>query len=135
MTTIPFPTEAITATNPADIIENTMTGRGFRAAIGDGALWSVGAHDIASVPGAYQLGGLTFLARILPMTETGRSDTAESMAVLVSLTPADEIDVEVRRIADGREHARIPGIYIDQIQRIILALDYDGPEVMNPRYV
>lgn len=132
--TIPFPTEAITATDPADIIEHSMTARTFRAAISNRALRSVSAHDIANVPGAYQLGGLTFRACIQPMTETGRSDTAEIVAVLVSLTPADEIDVEVRCMADDREHARFPGVDIDQMKRIIRALDYDGSEVLNPRH-
>lgn len=133
MTTLPFPTEAIDTTDPAEIIDNTMTGRTFRAAIGNGSLWSVGAHGFANVPGAHQLGGLAFRARILPMTKTGRGATARTMGVLVSLTGIDDIDIEVRH-ADGTEHARITGVYLDQLARIILALDYDGPEVTNPRY-
>ncbi|GAB3597382.1 hypothetical protein CFAEC_13825 (plasmid) [Corynebacterium faecale] len=56
------------------------------------------------------------------------------MAVMVSLTPADEIDVEVREIARKTEHARIEGIYIDQLARAALAIDYDGPTALNPRY-
>ncbi|MGO2520105.1 MAG: hypothetical protein ACTH8F_08285 [Microbacterium sp.] len=134
MTTFPFPSETISTTDPADIIDNTMTGRTFRAAIGTNTLWCVGAHEISNVPGRHQLGGLLFKARILPMTKTGRGEAARSMAVLVSLTPADEIDVEVRRISDGHEHAHVQGIYIDQMQRMILALDYDGADVLNPRY-
>lgn len=134
MTTFPFPTEAITAADPLDILHNTMTGRTFRAAIGEGALMSVGAHQVANVPGRYQLGGLVFLARILPMTKTGRSEQPSIMGVLVSLTPADEIDIEVIRASNNQEHATILSVYIDQLDRLILALDYDGPEVLNPRY-
>lgn len=134
MIVYPFPTETTTAPDPAAILDNTMTGRTFRAAIGEGALMSVGAHHVANVPGRHQLGGLAFLARILPMTKTGRSERPSLMGVLVSLTPADEIDVEVIRARDGQEHTQLRGVYLDQLQRIILALDYDGPEVMNPRY-
>lgn len=134
MSTFPFPDAAIEMTDPAEMIEHTMTGRQFRAAIGDRTLWSVGAHDIANVPGAHGLGGLVFRARILPMTKTGRAEQARIMGVLVSLTPADEIDVEVKHASDQTAHAHLRGVYIDQLQRIILALDYDGPEVLNPRY-
>ncbi|WP_420181294.1 hypothetical protein [Paenarthrobacter sp. TA1.8] len=53
---------------------------------------------------------------------------------MVSLTPADEIDVEVREIARTTKHAHIEGIYIDQLARAALAIDYDGPTALNPRY-
>ena len=53
---------------------------------------------------------------------------------MVSLTPADEIEIEAREIARGTEHAKIEGIGIEQLQRAVLAIDYDGPEVLNPHY-
>lgn len=27
-----------------------------------------------------------------------------------------------------------PAVYIDQLARVLLALDYDGTEALNPRY-
>lgn len=128
-----FPAAATDMTDPAAIIDNTPTARAFREAIGRGALWSVGAHAFATVPGIHQLGALMFQARILPMTSEGRGETATIMTVLVSLTAADVIDVEVRH-DDGTVHARVAGIYIDQLAQLILALDYDGDEILNPRY-
>lgn len=29
---------------------------------------------------------------------------------------------------------QIEGIYIDQLARVALAIDYDGPMALNPRY-
>jgi hypothetical protein len=107
----------------------------FRQALGAGVLMSLGATQLAAVPGRFDRGGLLFTARILPFTRNGdRSEAARNMAVLISTTPLDEIQVEVREYARGIEHAKIEGVYIDQLARAVLALDYDGPEVLNPRY-
>lgn len=107
----------------------------FRQAIGAIVLTSLGATRLIAVPGRFDRGGLMFTARIRPMTRGGdRSATARSMAVLISVTPLDEIDIEVCEYARGTEHAKIEGVYIDELGRAVLALDYDGPEVLNPRY-
>lgn len=52
----------------------------------------------------------------------------------MSTTPLDEIEIEVREYARGIEHAKVEGVYIDQLARVLLALDYDGTEALNPRY-
>ncbi|MBS3183453.1 hypothetical protein [Leucobacter manosquensis] len=39
-----------------------------------------------------------------------------------------------REYARGIEHAKIEGVYTDQLARVLLALDYDGTEALNPRY-
>ena len=87
---------------------------------------SLGAERLATlpgiVPGRYDRGGLLFTARILPFTRTGdRYAAARNMAVLVSTTPLDEIEIEVREYARGIEHAKIEGVYIDQLARVLLA--------------
>jgi len=107
----------------------------FRQALGLGVLGSLGASDLTAVPGAHQCGGLLFTARVLPMTKRGtRGPRPRNMGIMVSLTPADEIEIEAREITRGTEHAKIEGIGIEQLQRAALAIDYDGPEVLNPRY-
>ena len=111
------------------------TAEQFRQALGAGVLMSLGATRLTAVPGRFDRGGLMFTARILPFTSTGdRYAAARNMAVLISTTALDEIDVEVREYARGIEHAKIEGVYIDQLARAVLALDYDGPEPLNPRY-
>lgn len=115
--------------------EHRHTANDLRRAIGPGVLGSLGATDLATVPGSHQCGGLMFTARVLPLTKSGaRGTQPRKRAVMVSLTPADEINVEVREIARKTKHAHIEGIYIDQLARAVLAIDYDGPTALNPRY-
>lgn len=115
--------------------EHRATALQFRQALGFGVLGSLGASDLTSVPGMHQRGGLLLTARVLPMTKRGtRGTQPRKMAVMISLTPADEIEIEAREIARGTEHAKIEGIGIEQLQHAALALDYDGREVLNPRY-
>ncbi|MGK0742648.1 hypothetical protein ACSHWG_12315 [Leucobacter sp. Z1108] len=128
---IPFDTAHIAG---ADEFHRS-TAEQFRQAIGPGVFMSLGASQLVAVPGRYDRGGLLFTARILPFTRTGdRYAAARNMAVLVSTTPLDEIEIEVREYARGIEHAKIEGVYIDQLARVLLALDYDGTEALNPRY-
>lgn len=133
MTTHPIPF------NMEDIAGATeyhkATAEQFRQAIGALVFMSLGASRLIAVPGRYLGGGLMFTARILPFTQTGdRYAAPRKMAVLVSVTPLDEIEIEVREYARGIEHAKIERVYIDQLSRALLALDYDGPEPINPRY-
>lgn len=134
--THPFPNEALIldANGPTEEFMH-QTANQFRLVIGNGVFWSLGAEKLMAVPGVHQLGALTFTARILPMKSDGtRAERPRLMAVMISLTGRDSIDIEVREFANGRTHARIEDIYIDQLAQAILALDYNGDEVLNPRY-
>ena len=122
---IPFDTAHIAG---ADEFHRS-TAEQFRQAIGPYVFMSLGASQLAAVPGRYDRGGLLFTARILPFTRTARN-----MAVLVSTSPLDEIEIEVREYARGVQHVKVEGVYIDQLARVLLALDYDGTEALNPRY-
>lgn len=107
----------------------------FRTATGIGVLAFLGATNLLSVPGEHELGGLAFIARILPFTKAGdRTERPVRMGVLISVTAVDEIDIRVRKYTNHDEHALIQGIYIDQLAAALLALDYNGPEILNPRY-
>ena len=131
MNTIPFDRKYIVG---ADEFHQAAAEQ-FRQAISVGVFMSLGASELAAVPGRYDRGGLLFTARILPFTKTGeRFENARRMAVLVSVSPLDEIEIEVREYARGTQHAKIERVYIDQLSQALLALDYDGPEILNPRY-
>ncbi len=131
ITRLPFTAEELIGVD--EFMEQTANQ--FRTAFTLGGLMTLGADAFKVVPGQHQLGGLCFTARILPMdTPTTRKTRPVKMAVMVSLTWADEIDVEVRELNTGNTHARIPAVYISDLQKIAFALDYDGPEVLNPRY-
>ena len=129
-----FPHETLIAQNDVDADEIVATGNTFLRAVTVGVLWSLGAESKAAVLGAHQMGGLLFIARILPFRHGERRERAARMAVMISLNPADTIDIQVIELASGREHARTEGVYIDQLSRAVLALDYDGEEPFNPRY-
>lgn len=131
---LPFTVEQLRTTDPDRLREHQQTAETFRRAATVGALMSLGATTLRAVPGTHQLGGLMFTARILPLTRTGRGEAPRRMSVMVSLTGADLIDIDVRYLSGGREHATIREVYIDQLQRALLALDYDGPEPLNPAY-
>lgn len=85
--------------------------------------------------------GLTFQACVLPFTETGdRSTDARTMRVHITLNPADTYDIEVlyTTTRNGEttttEHHAATDVYVDQLNPHLLALDYDGDTVLNPRY-
>lgn len=132
-----FPTEhiAFPTRDAANEPRVRQASADFTAAAGLGVLASLGATDLLTVPGEYGLGGLAFTARILPFTKTGdRAERPARMGVLISVTAVDEIDIRVRRNTTQQEHAHIQGIYIDQLATALLALDYNGPTTLNPRY-
>ena len=115
--------------------ERHTTAIQLRQALGLGVLGSLGASDLTAVPGTHQRGGLLLTARVLPMAKRGtRGTQPRKMGIMISLTPADEIEIEAREIARCTEHAKIKGIGIEQLQRAALAIDHDGPEALNPRY-
>lgn len=106
----------------------------FRAAVQVGVFMSLGATDLTAIAGTHQLGGLLFTARILPLRDGTRRERPARMGVMISHTPADEIDVHVLEYARGTDHTHLNGIYIDQLNLALLALDYDGPTPLNPHY-
>lgn len=57
------------------------------------------------------------------------------MFVEVRLNAMDTYDVAVFYSIRGQKtiHYRTDGIYADQLSRLMLALDYDGDVVLNPR--
>lgn len=130
---LPFPIAALRTEDPDDQERNRNAAETFRKGATPGVLMSLGASNLRSVPGTHELGGLLFIARILPLTGSGRGQAPRRMAVMVSLTPGDLIDIDVRPLT-GPEHATVRDIYIDQLQRALLALDYDGSDAFNPSY-
>lgn len=136
-TSIPFEIECLhdpEATDETREFYNQVAHQ-FRAAATVGGLMTLGARDLAVIPGRYQRGGLLFTASILPFRKDGTRGTApRNMAVMISTTPLDEIEIEVRQFANEKVHARLDGVYIDELRRALLALDYDGKAVLNPRY-
>lgn len=82
---------------------------------------------------------LAFIARILPFRKDGqRSERPAKMTVAICLAGDDTYTAIVthrRRDGSTVEHARVTGIYADQLDRLALALDYDGDTALNPRYL
>lgn len=129
-----LPHEALLASTDDDREEFQAVANSFATATTPGVMWSLGTMYRAAVPGEYQLGGLVLVARILPLRHGIRREKPSRMAIMVSLNVMDTIDVTVTEIASGREHVRVRDVYIDQLQRVMLALDFDGREPLNPRY-
>lgn len=84
-------------------------------------------------------GALAFQARILPFKKDGtRSERPRIMSVMIALNGDDYYDVKVRmQDNQGRvqTHFEQGGVDAFSLSRLLLALDYDGDEVLNPRYV
>ena len=95
-------------------------------------LMSLGASDFR-----HMSAGIMFSARILPMTQKGRGTRARVMTVMITLGLSDTYKVKVS-YAKGRfdrvTHFEESGVYADQLNALLLSLDYDGSEVTNPRY-
>ena len=110
------------------------TANQFRKAISVPTLMSLGASDFCATKGKHGLGGLQFTARILPFKKDGtRSWKARNMRVIMSHTPSDLIDVDVVHATTGKKHYSTEGIYVEDLNRALFALDYDGKEATNPR--
>jgi len=110
------------------------TARALHASLQIGVLMSLGATDLGAVAGAHQLGGLLFTARIFPLRHDTRLTAPTRMGIMISLTPADSIDIHALEYARGTDHAHINDVHIDQLNTALLSLDYDGPTAPNPRY-
>lgn len=117
--------------------------------IGIGVLMSLGASairhgNVAMVPGATPLPSLIFNARILPFTKGGKRGSApRSMLVVVGLNERDLYDVLVTYKQHGDRYGMKPpvvhfeadDVFCDDLAALLLALDYDGITVLNPRCV
>jgi|DEB19_MinimDraft_2_1074335.scaffolds.fasta_scaffold132927_1 hypothetical protein len=91
-------------------------------------LATVGAHHFKNLER-----GLSFHARILPLTSEGRrGQYPMNMIVTITLNFEDLYDVRVEY--DRTLHYSGCDFYFDQLPKLLLALDYDGPETLNPRY-
>ncbi|AWY05757.1 hypothetical protein SEA_GRETCHEN_70 [Microbacterium phage Gretchen] len=121
----------------------------IRQQIGAGVFMSLGARNlrhgsIAALPDAEALPSLTFEATILPMTKSGqRASAARTMRVTVGLNASDYYDIAVTYpqrgdrygLKDPVIHLSLQDVDCEQLARTLLALDYNGEEVLNPRYV
>lgn len=113
----------------------------IRTQIGTNALISLGAHHmrsgtIAHTKGQRGLPSLIFKARILPFKKDGqRAQAPRNMFVIVSLTVRDTYVITVSYQARGErvDHYHATDVYAEDLSRIMLALDYDGPTALNPR--
>lgn len=100
-----------------------------------GVLMSLGASSLGRMT-VEGLPCLMFIARILPFNKNGaRRSRAVKMAVHIALDPSDTYTVFVHHLTKGErvEHARIEGVYADDLNHVLLALDFDGPTALNPR--
>ena len=80
--------------------------------------------------------GLAFTARILPFTRDGERGTRpRRMKVSITLDPSDTYTVAVTWTHGGKHHTHFlrSGVYADQLDTLLLALDYDGDTAVNPR--
>ena len=112
-----------------------QTAQTFSRAVEPGVFMSLGATDFQPTIGAHGLGALNFKARILPFNKDGQRDyKPHVMDVTVSHTPEDLIDIDVVDTTTGETHHSEKGLYVDQLNRRLLALDYDGEETTNPRF-
>lgn len=119
----------------------------IRQQIETGVLMSLGARgfrhgNVAAVPGATPLPSLVFTATILPMTKNGtRGTAARTMTVTISHNAADYYDVHVTYPQRGDRYGiKPPTVHFEaedvdasNLSRLLLALDYNGNTVLNPR--
>lgn len=97
-----------------------------------GGLMTLGAREFTFV--LQGLGNLIFKASILPMKKDNeRADKPQGMMIVTELTVMDDYKVYVID-TKGQVHYEQTGLYFDDLQRLALALDYNGEEVLNPRY-
>lgn len=105
----------------------------IRRLITPSVLMSLGARGFQS-----DSKSLRFTASILPITKAGhRGSAARNMIVTVTQSALLLFDVKVTYVRQGQEvvHFSCTGVYSDQLERLMLALDYDGASVLNPRLV
>lgn len=108
----------------------------IRSQISNNVLMSLGAEGLVADTDENGNPQLSFTARILPFNkDNSRSTRPAKMLVFVTLAPSDTYTVTVKRLRDMvfEEHAYTDDVYADQLNTVLLALDYDGEEAFNPR--
>lgn len=112
-----------------------------RSLIDTGVLMSLGARDFCTNATATDL---IFDATILPMTKAGnRSSAPRTMTVTISVSAERDGNFDLKITYLGRGLAKFddPLVHysgaalLADLNGVLLALDYDGPEVLNPTYV
>lgn len=105
--------------------------------IEDGVKMSLGMHNpsVIHTPSP----GLTFLVRILPFRKDGtRGLSARVMRVTITQNPSGWFDVlvsyQIRRAGD-KIHFKRTDVHPKDLNELMLALDYDGLTILNPRWV
>ena len=112
--------------NDSKQIANTIASQ-----LNRGVLWSLGASDFTAINS-----GLRFNARILPFLKNGdRGTRARKMFVEIVLNSLDYYDVRVVWFDkfDVVEHYKCENVDVFSLNSLLLSLDYDGDEVLNPR--
>lgn len=118
--------------------EDQIIAQTIRDQIGVYGLMTLGASQLHYFKNSVGEPGLTFTARILPFTKSGaRSSRPAKMRVDVVLSCMDLYDVTVVRHTRGERevHFRGEGLDASDLQTLMVALDYDGDETLNPRYI
>lgn len=131
----PDPAPEPAAAAPRDTVASEVATT-IKRQITPGSLMAVGAHDFRNTRTNEGSPALIFKARILPMKADGtRASQPRIMHVLIALI-ADEYLVRVTYIKNGKlvTHFERDRVYADQLPYLILALDFDGDTVLNPRY-
>jgi hypothetical protein len=110
-----------------------------------GVKMSLGFHSAAvssNEPGTgLFLPGYTFLAKIIAFRKDGtRGSSARIMRVTVTLNSNDLYNIDVRyaarrSVVGDTVHFQLDDIYASMLNKFLLALDYDGDAVLNPRIV
>lgn len=97
-----------------------------------GVLMSLGASGLIAT--IFEgMSALMFDARILPFNKNGeRAARPAKMKVFVALGGDDTYTVVA--VNKGVDHARKTTVYADDLNAVLLALDFDGAEPFNPRY-
>lgn len=109
-------------------------GKIVRSQIEMGVLWSLGASNLGY--SAEGFGGLEFDARILPFNKNGkRAAKPRVMHVKIVLNALDYYDVSVgfRKGSEWVEHFSRKDVDAFSLNRLLLALDWNGDEALNPR--
>lgn len=129
----------MTTTTPAaerNAIANDIANEITRQAT-SGVLMSLGAHNREVLSRTEnRRGGAAWTVLVLPFRKNGtRGTKARRMRLAIQLTHADDYTIQVSYMNRGDlvTHYYAEGVYCDQLAPILLALDYDGDTVLNPR--
>lgn len=119
-------------------MDHARIAQDVRGQIQWGVFMSLGARNlVVGREDETHFGGLVFDATILPFLKSGkRGSRGRKMHVSIKLNYADYYDIKVFywQKYDLVEHFSIADIDCFQLNNLLLALDYDGETVLNPRY-